>query len=62
MKFARFTVATLFAIVAVITADLTIVTLEHGPLWAAYMFGFMSVSACVSSWLIPFIIKEAHDA
>lgn len=62
MNTARFAVATLFAVVAIITADLTVISLQHSELWVSYMFGFMSLSSCVASWVYPWIIKEAHDA
>lgn len=58
----KFCVATLFAVVAIITADLCIISLEHSELWVSYMFGFMSVSSCVASWVYPWIIKEANNA
>lgn len=60
MNTARFTMATLFAVVAIITADFCIVSLEHSELWVSYMFGFMSLSSWVASWVYPFLIKEAH--
>lgn len=58
----KFAIATLFGVVAIITADLTVISLGHTELWVSYMFGFMAVSACIGSWVYPFLIKEANNA
>lgn len=57
----KFAIATLFGVVAIIMADLTVISLEHAALWVSYMFAFMAVSACVGSWVYPFLIKEANN-
>lgn len=58
----KFAIATLFGVVAIIMADLTVISLEHAALWVSYMFGFLSMSACIGSWVYPWIIKEANNA
>lgn len=60
MKSTRFVVATLFAVVAIITADLTVISLNHSELWVSYMFGTLSLMACIGSWVFPFLIKETR--
>lgn len=55
----KFFVAALFGVVAIITADFCIISLQHSELWVSYMFGSMSLMACISMWVYPWIIKEA---